>query len=81
MKRKQSKKTLILKIRKLRHVLSLLVDILDSHKKIIDQKNYDFFSDEDSIIFMVETHLNAFLKDDIDANVIIDFVDGYFKQA
>jgi len=69
------------KIRKLKHTLELLIVILERHQKIIDDKKGDLFSDNSSLVFMMETHLTTFLGDDMDVANITDFVENYFIQA
>lgn len=81
MKEKQKNNRKDLKIRKLKHALKVLIAVLERHQKINDDNNGDFFSDDLSLIFMVETHLTAFLGDDMDVANITDFVENYFNQA
>ncbi len=81
MKDNQSNTPINLKINKFRHTLELLITILNRHQEIIEQRNHDFFSDESSLIFTVETHLYAFLGEDLDADIITDFVEDYFNHT
>ena len=81
MKNNQTNNTTSIKIRKLTHTLNLLLVLLKRHQEIIDSKERDLFNDESSLVFMVETHLNAFLGDDMNAANITDFVENYFNQA
>lgn len=80
MKIKQKNSTYNFKIRKLKHTLELLIVILDRHQKTINQKNEDLFSDDASLIFMMETHLIAFLGDDMNVVNITNFVKNYFNK-
>lgn len=75
------KNTNTFKIRKLKNTLKILITVLDRHQEVINNKNDDLFSDDSSLIFIVETHLTAFLEDDMEVANITDFVENYFNQA